>query len=161
MKRRRNAQRRRSWPLSERRRVFVESFMGEARGNATRAALAAGYSKATARQQGSRLLTFVDVQQAIAERAKNDPRVWAREDLQRFWTAVASGAGRYARTSIRHRLKASELLGRSQGDFVERIDHRGATLEELLAEAGSRRPDDNAYPPRDGAWSSSTPESDR
>jgi phage terminase small subunit len=115
---------------SERERRFVEAFMGSAAGNAAKAARLAGYSKATADKQASRLLRKVGIQQAIADRAQSDPVVWTREQRQRFWTAVASGAPGYAHASIRDRLKASELLGRSQADFVDRVEHSGRLLLE-------------------------------
>lgn len=54
--------------LSERERRFVEAYMGEAAGNATKAAELAGYSARTARQIGSRLLSKVDIQQVIYQR---------------------------------------------------------------------------------------------
>lgn len=125
--------------LSERERRFVESYMGQAAGNATKAARLAGYAKNTAEKQASRLLGKVGVRNAIAERTANDPAVWTREDRQRFWTAVASGAAGYKLAPLRDRLKASELLGRSQADFVERIEHSGhITLEEAIAASRSR-----------------------
>lgn len=109
--------------------------MGTAAGNATKAAVLAGYSNKTARKQGSRLLTKGHIMNAIEKTAQSDPGVWTREDRQRFWTAVASGAASYQQASLKDRLKASELLGRSQADFVERQEHRhsGLTLEELVA----------------------------
>ena len=107
--------------------------MGAAAGNATKAARLAGYAKTTARKQCHRLLAKVGVQQAIHERAQSDPAVWTREHRQRFWTAVASGAVSYKGAALRDRLKASELLGRSQADFTDRLEHSGkVTLEEAL-----------------------------
>ena len=47
------------------RQRFVEEYVVD--GNATAAARRAGYSARTAKQQGSRLLTFVDVAMAVAE----------------------------------------------------------------------------------------------
>ena len=44
---------------------FVEEYLLDL--NATQAAIRAGYSEKTAKQQGSRLLTNVDVQAAVAE----------------------------------------------------------------------------------------------
>lgn len=125
--------------LSERERRFVEAFMGGAAGNATKAARMAGYAKTTAEKQASRLLGKVGIRQAIDERVKSDPAVWTRKDRQRFWTAVASGAVGYKRAALRDRLKASELLGRSQADFTDAVDHSGkVTLEQLLAGPGGR-----------------------
>lgn len=124
-------------PLSERKRKFVEAFM--ATGNATQAAIAASYSKPTAKQQGSRLLTKVDVRQAIAQRAAHDPAVATRDERQRFWSTVMRGQGRYTKVAIRDRLKASELLGKSHADFLERhtVDAGGSLLE-LLADVVGR-----------------------
>lgn len=119
--------------LSERHRQFVEAFMANG-GNATRAAITAGYSKRTADRQASRLLRNAKVRGAIDARAKSDPAVWTREDRQRFWTSVASGTGRFATAPLRDRLKASELLGKSQADFVERHEiEAGSSLVDLLA----------------------------
>jgi hypothetical protein len=40
---------------------------------------------------------------------------------------------------LRDRLKASELLGKSQADFVDRVEHSaGGSLVELLAAAAAR-----------------------
>lgn len=118
--------------LRERERQFVERFM--ASGNATQAAIAAGYSRNTASQIGYRLLRKVQIQKAIAARAERDPAVWGREERQRFWTAVASGADPFAKADLRDRLKASELLGRSQADFVDRhAIEVGASLVDVIA----------------------------
>lgn len=54
-------------PLSAQQQRFVEAYV--ANPNATQAAIVAGYSEHTAKQQGSRLLTNVDVSTAIRERA--------------------------------------------------------------------------------------------
>jgi phage terminase small subunit len=117
--------------LTEQNRKFVEHFM--ATGNATQAAIAAGYSRRSASQIAYQLLRKLQIQQAIAQRTQRDPAVWTREQRQRFWTTVASGAGTFAKASLRDRLKASELLGRSQADFVERVEHSGKlTLEQAL-----------------------------
>ncbi len=51
-------------PLPYKRALFVAAFIGTAAGNATEAARIAGY--ADPKQQGSRLLTFVDVKAAVA-----------------------------------------------------------------------------------------------
>jgi phage terminase small subunit len=112
-------------PLSVRERAFVELYMGECAGNATEAAKAAGYSGKTAASIGSRLLRKVKIRQAINQRAKNDPRTATRKDRQLFWTQVMLGKGKFSKTSMRDRLKASELLGKSQADFIEQHEHTG------------------------------------
>lgn len=124
-------------PLSERHRRFIEAFMGRAKGNATEAAIIAGYSKHTARKQGSRLLTKGDIKRAIEERVKDDPAVADREEIQRTLTLVVRANGEFSGAELQHRLRAMELLGKSQKMFgasvdVHHFDHEGhlAAIEE-------------------------------
>jgi phage terminase small subunit len=49
---------------TSKRQVFAKEYLVDR--NATQAAVRAGYSERTAKQQGSRLLTFVDVQAEVA-----------------------------------------------------------------------------------------------
>lgn len=103
--------------LTAKQRKFVECYAG----NATEAAIAAGYSKKTARSQGNRMLTNVDIQKAIFERGENQLKntIADREQRQAFWTSTMNDSG----LPMRDRLKASELLARSEGDFIDRVDH--------------------------------------
>ena len=55
--------------MTDKQRLFVEEYLVDH--NATAAAVRAGYSERTAKQQGSRLLTNVDVAAAI-EKARED-----------------------------------------------------------------------------------------
>lgn len=60
--------------LNERQRLFVAEYLVDL--NATQAAIRAGYSPRTAKQQGSRLLTNADVQEAVqAAQAQRTQRV--------------------------------------------------------------------------------------
>jgi phage terminase small subunit len=117
-------------PLTERERRFVEAYMGQAAGNGTEAAKLAGY-KGTAKVlavQGTRLLSKANVQAAIDERAASDPQIADRTARQRLWSDIAFGRGPYNEAALKDRLKASELLGKSQADFVERHEHAGAVV---------------------------------
>ncbi len=62
-----------------------------------------------------------------AERA----RVANREERQAFWTAILRDDGR----PMDERLRASELLARSEADFLTRVQATGLTLEQLINEA--------------------------
>lgn len=55
--------------LNDKQRRFVDEYLKDL--NATQAAIRAGYSKKTAEQTASRLLSFVKVKEAIAEAMKN------------------------------------------------------------------------------------------
>lgn len=66
--------------LNDKQAAFVREYLLS--GNATQAAVRAGYSASTAKQQGSRLLTNADVQAAIAKgRVKVIERAEAKFDL--------------------------------------------------------------------------------
>ena len=111
--------------LNAMRQAFVEAFCG----NATEAALKAGYSPKTAYSQGQRLLKNDEVKAAIAARqAPNSAaRIADRQERQSFWTQIM----RDPDEDMRNRLKAAELLGRSECDFVEKVELKG-TLEATL-----------------------------
>ena len=109
--------------LTEKQRRFVEAYMGEACGNATEAARRAGHSgnDETLRQVGSENLTKPHVRAAIEARIEEMPEVAKRQERQQFWTDIMRDNG----MDMRFRLKASELLGRAQGDFIDHIEMRG------------------------------------
>jgi phage terminase small subunit len=71
--------------LSPQRRKFVEEFC--ILFSATKAAVAAKYSKKTARTQGSRLLTFVDIKNAI--KAVLDTSAMDPEEIAARWMNLA------------------------------------------------------------------------
>ena len=100
--------------LTRKQMAFVAAFHG----NAAEAARAAGYSAKTAKAIGSELLTKPDIADAIREREqeRTDSMIATREERQSFWTSVL----RDPDESMRDRLKASELLGRSEADFLEK-----------------------------------------
>lgn len=107
--------------------------MGPAAGNGTEAARLAGYKgkPKVLQVQASRLLSKAIMQAAIADRTKNDPLVADRAARQQFWTSTMLDVEQ----KMPDRLKASELLGRSQADFIEKHEHSGTvTLAQLLGE---------------------------
>ncbi|MDP3238682.1 MAG: hypothetical protein Q8N26_38185 [Myxococcales bacterium] len=59
------------------------------------------------------------------------PKVANREERQAFWTAILRDDGR----PMDERLRASELLARSEADFITRVESKGMTLEQLIIEA--------------------------
>ena len=128
------------------RRRFVEVYM--ACGNARQAAREAGYSESFAVKKSHELLRRADVQAAIEARTPRDlelppdARVLTRIERQAWWTSLV--LGEVPGATLEQRLRASELLARSQGDFIDRKHVEiGLTLEQMVAAAG--RP---AAPPR-------------
>lgn len=91
-------------------------------GNASEAARRAGYSEKTAGSQGERLLRHAEIQQAIKTLAadKMKANIATAEERQKFWSDVM----RTETHELKDRLRASELLGKRQGDFIERSESR-------------------------------------
>lgn len=113
---------------------FVAEYLKDC--NATQAAVRSGYSKNTAESQGSRLLRNARVCSAVAEgQARHlSSAIATREERQKFWTEVMAGRG--DDVQMRDRLKASELLGKSEADFTEKVQHSGAVYVVTDSNAG-------------------------
>jgi phage terminase small subunit len=94
-------------------------------GNATKAALEAGYSHKAAVVQGSRLLTNAKVRARIDELQAEvkSAKIASAKERQEFWTSIFRGE--LADFDTKDRIKASELLGKVQGDFIEKVEHSG------------------------------------
>ena len=101
--------------LTVKQQRFVEAYNG----NATEAMIAAGYSAKSAASNVDKILKNTEIQAAIQNREKerNSAAIATREERQTFWTSVL----RDPETDLRDRLRASELLGKSEGDFLERV----------------------------------------
>ena len=84
--------------------------------NATQAAIRAGYSEKTAYSIGQRLLKNVEIQQAMNEH--RDRGIADRETRQKFWSDTMQDDNE----DMKNRLRASELLGKSECDFIERAE---------------------------------------
>lgn len=78
--------------LTERQRRFVAAFLGEAQGNATRAALMAGATRAGACTRGYRWLRKAQVQRAIMERVerREAKTEMSNEELDAILIGIAS-----------------------------------------------------------------------
>lgn len=109
--------------FTTRQQRFIEAYDG----NATQAAIQAGYSEKTARSAGQRLLTNADIQSAICSREeqRRAELIADRESRQAFWSRIM----RDESESMTARLKASELLAKSEGDFLERVQAMVGTME--------------------------------
>lgn len=121
--------------LTSKQKKFVASYTG----NATEAARLAGYSgtDATLAQVGSENLRKPEIAAAIdaRETRQTGKLIATREERQAFWTAVLLDVSE----AMAMRLKASELLGKSQADFLDRVEVTGKlTLEQLVEQASKK-----------------------
>ena len=127
----------------ERQIRFVEEYIKDL--NATQAAIRAGYSKKTARSQGARLLTNVDILEAIQE-AKEERSERTKIDQDYVLTniqkviercmqvqqvdncLIQTEDGELAQAFMfkeQGALKGLELLGKHLGMFKDKIEHSG------------------------------------
>ena len=113
--------------LTHMQQLFVNFYNG----NGKESAIKSGASPKTAEQTASRWLSMVKINKAIAERHKreNKDSIADRVTRQEFWTKLMNDPN--ARDS--DRLKASELLGRSEADFTDKreieVDQRFKEVE--------------------------------
>ena len=112
--------------LTAKQRRFVDAYDG----NATAAALAAGYSARTAAFIGAENLRKPQILAEIRAREakRRAPMIATREERQSFWTATM----RDEAVEMRDRLKASELLGKSEADFIDKLQASGPDGGPLL-----------------------------
>jgi phage terminase small subunit len=123
--------------LTERQRRFVEVYSSNG-GNALDAARVAGYRQP--HPQGAENMQKPTVRAAIEalreETTTNS--ILTREARQKYWSRIIRGEELDSDgkpPAIRDRLRASELLAKSQGDFLDRTEiSTGPSLADLLNE---------------------------
>lgn len=100
-----------------------QRFVDFYEGNATEAATKAGFSAKTAYSSGQRLLKNVEIKNLISKRNQkaDTKKIMSRQERQAFWTSVANDID----ASMNDRLRASELLGKSEADFTDKHLHSG------------------------------------
>jgi len=105
--------------LTAKQQRFVDAYDG----NATQAAIAAGYSEKTAAFIGAENLKKPKILAEIKTRetVRRTPMIASREERQALWTKIMRDKGE----KTQDRLRASELLGKSEADFIERQEISG------------------------------------
>lgn len=103
--------------LTLKQQKFVEAYTG----NGVEAARKAGYkgSDATLAVTAHTTIRKSNVAAALKSREAKQlkPLIASRQERQKFWTEVMK-----SEEHMRDRLKASELLGRSEADFTEKVE---------------------------------------
>lgn len=108
--------------LNDRQRRFAEAYAANG-GNGKQAAIEAGYSPKTARQQAARLLTNADILKYV-RRLQDEAasiRIKSMTAIKAFWSEVIDDTSE----RMQNRLKASELLAKSNGAFIHTMDDDG------------------------------------
>lgn len=99
-------------------KLVAKYYVGEACGNAEKAAIMAGYSSGYARGNAYKLVARQDVQtyiQYLNALSENDPmkHVATVTEIQSFWTSTMNDN----EEPTKNRLRASELLAKCKGMF--------------------------------------------
>ena len=110
--------------LTDKQLLFATEYIKTA--NATQAALKAGYSENSARQQGSRLLSNANVSQYIQQHMeqKNNNTIATADEVLQYLTRVMNGEEKDAfglDVSVNDRTKAAELLGKRHMLFTDKV----------------------------------------
>jgi phage terminase small subunit len=118
--------------LNPREQKFVHVYDG----NGVEAARSAGYlgNNHVLAVQGSKLMRKPEIRRAVALRieASVERFILTREERQEQWSLMAIDE----QLDAADRLKALELLGKSQADFTERLEVKGElTLATLVLES--------------------------
>lgn len=112
--------------MTPKQKAFAEFYAQS--GNGTDAARKAGYAQPQV--ECSRLLEIDSVVEYLATLTQDatDNRIATAVERQIFLTEVIRGTIQ-DEAKLSERLKACELLGRMQGDFIERVQHSGQLVQ--------------------------------
>lgn len=127
--------------MTPRQQKFCDEYLIS--GNATEAAIKAGYSRKTAKQTGSENLSKPDLRAYIDEQLTkiHSAKIADAEEVMKYLTSVMRGehteqvlklVGEGVQTvtdidvSAKERLKAAELIGKRYGLFTEKVGLEGA-----------------------------------
>ena len=110
---------------------FIDCYAGDIKEAAEKAEISYGYAR--------NLMTKSDILEAIRNRQETEVRpmtIADRQERQTFWTQTMNDDEQ----SMSNRLRASELLGKSEADFTDKIKHEVApqSIADIAAIMASR-----------------------
>lgn len=117
--------------LTPKQRLFCEFYVGC--GNASESARLAGYSEKTARVVGGENLSKPAIKKYIESltQAGSNARIATAIERQEFWTSIMRG--QLIEVDDRQ-IKASEILGKAQGDFINKVEMSGDLKTDTLTD---------------------------
>lgn len=107
--------------MTPKRRAFVNAYLGDAKGNGTKAAISAGYSEKTAGQAASQLLKRPEVRAAIGLRLKKAD-IATDKVLERLGRIVHSEPAEVKAADI---VNASKVILQVSGDLQDKRSDAG------------------------------------
>lgn len=117
--------------MTEKQKKFCDYYIET--GDATKAAIKAGYSKKTAYSIGSENLRKPELVEYIQKRQKETEtkRTADMIEVKEFWASVL----RNKKENMFNRIKVSELIAKTNGAFSETINLNGSTKATSLLES--------------------------
>ncbi len=121
--------------LTPKQKAFADYYIET--GNATEAAIKAGYSKKTARVIGTENLTKPALKQYIDERLSKieDERIAKGDEVLKYLTSVMRGEEKDQfglDASLQDRTRAAELLGKRYRLFTEKVEVEGKQQVQIV-----------------------------
>ena len=133
--------------LTPKQDAFVKAYLLNG-GNATQAAISAGYSKKTANEQGAQNLAKLSIKEAIQEHQKEAKKdfIWSKEKklelLQRIVNVAATKDGEKGMINMQSAIAAIKEHNLMQGDNAPVESNTNIKVDKPLAEmitGGSKR----------------------
>jgi phage terminase small subunit len=117
--------------LTPKQKLFCEFYVGC--GNASESARLAGYSEKSSRAVGAENLTKPDIKKYIESltQAGSNARIATAIERQEFWTSIMRGQLFEVDDK---QIKASEILGKAQGDFINKVEMSGDLKTDTLTD---------------------------
>ena len=119
--------------LKPKQQAFADYYIQT--GNAYQSAVKAGYSDNYAKGNVVKLLENVSVQEYIIKRNEEleSQKIADIKEVKEFWTEVL----RKEDAELKDRLKASEYIAKTNGAFLEKIEHSGSVNSEVSIKIGA------------------------
>lgn len=126
--------------LNERQQKFCEFYAKS--GNATEAYRNAGYSAKSEASLGvsaHKLLKNAKISEELAKLGNitRTNAIASITEIKEFWSKVLGSS----EEEMPHRLKASELLVKSEGGFLDKVEHSGTTVQRVINVNPSKKKD--------------------
>ena len=104
--------------------LFQQRYVDAFAGNHLAACRKAGYKNPEASAKKNSQMDYLQaaIQAREAANPQNQKAIASKQDRQKFWTDFMNDEQQAPST----RLKASELLGRSEADFLDRVQQTGS-----------------------------------
>ena len=116
--------------LTPKQKAFADEYI--LTGNVTQSATKAGYKKPNV--QGSQNLAKLSIQEYIKDKNKSleSAKIADMEEVKQFWSNLL----RDNESDPKDRLKASELIAKTNGAFIDKVQHSGTISNEVVIEIG-------------------------